>query len=617
MEEAKAPEQDAAQPRLTPYERSLDFPPRSMAADDSAVAAWYRGPFAERWREPADDVTARERFLYTRSAEEYVALRRAGEVTCEEFAAAVVRRARSLRGMNQWIYSSYKLFDKLVEAARALDARAASEGVECLAPLYGLPVPMKGTAAIVDFPSGSGSGVLSGYAPVKNSALTELILQRNGLIFGATNVPEFAAAYVTANPASGQTRNPYGPTSLTVGGSSGGSASAVASYCSPLAVTEDTGGSTRVPASSCQNFGFDPSRNHYCNDGNPGMSVTNDQLGLNARSLADIIFFDAALLDTGALHQAASQRAAELPAAGIRIGTPLHPYVDAIVGEGLLDAGTCLSLEPRLRRKYEEVKKACSEAGFTLIEKEWPTAHFDYLGREENVAVEAIFCARKINGKPLGRFPQFQTFTGQMATFVDTYLRAPVSVREIVEDMGSAGAGVHPFGLHGVNEHYDETQLRYFLGPKMKEDLEAYNSYFTATGADVLLLPVSRCATPDLASLADNSSELTSVDGSTSTGGCNKIYMMHCQSFKHLHIPKLVVPTGLTEDGRPTAVQIWGRALSYEQMFDDGAALAHDTDFLHLVARVAAAIQVVPELARVDAPMVRPLLAGIGQASAL
>ena len=99
------------------------------------------------------------------------------------------------------------------------------------------------------------------------------------------NVPEFAANWVTANPASGQTRNPYDH-KLTVGGSSGGSASAVVSYMCPLAVTEDTGGSTRVPATCNGNFGFDPSRNHYPNAGNPGMSYTHDQLGLNARSVA-------------------------------------------------------------------------------------------------------------------------------------------------------------------------------------------------------------------------------------------------------------------------------------------------------------------------------------------
>merc|ERR550514_577773 len=141
--------------------------------------------------------------------------------------------------MNVWVYTSYGLFDRFVAAARAMDQKAQKEGVESIAPFYGLPIPMKGTAAVVDFPSGAGSGVLSGYVPLKDSDLTSLIQKRHGLIFGTTNVPEFAAGGVTANPASGQTRNPYDHR-FTVGGSSGGSAAAVAAYLAPIAVIEDT-----------------------------------------------------------------------------------------------------------------------------------------------------------------------------------------------------------------------------------------------------------------------------------------------------------------------------------------------------------------------------------------
>ena len=61
---------------------------------------------------------------------------------------------------------------------------------------------------------------------------------------------------------------------LTTGGSSGGAASAVAAYIAPLAISEDTGGSTRHPALQQGNFGYDPSRNHYPNAGNPGCSPT-------------------------------------------------------------------------------------------------------------------------------------------------------------------------------------------------------------------------------------------------------------------------------------------------------------------------------------------------------
>merc|ERR1719428_2645130 len=74
---------------------------------------------------------------------------------------------------------------------------------------------------------------------------------------------------------------------------------------------------------------------------------------------------------------------------------------------------------------------------------------------------------------------------------------------------------------------------------------------------------------------------------------------------KHLHIPRMVIPTGLTDDGRPTAVQLWGRAVPYELMFDDEYSARHDVEFLYMAQRVAAAIQAHPNLKRVDASLIR------------
>ena len=306
--------------RLTAYERHADFPPPHIGEDNAACARWYAEVFAGvPMAEPDPATTPRERRLCRLSASEYIELRRSGGVTCEEYCTVLVKRARYYRYLNQWMASVYDRLDLAIGAARQLDEKAAAEGVEAIAPLYGLCIPMKGTAAVVDFPSGSGSGVLSGYTPVADSELTQLIRERGGVILGTTNgtcsrslaasslkaskkqlrtVPEFAAGWVTANPCNGTTRNPYDH-KLTVGGSSGGSASAVASYMCAIAVTEDTGGSTRVPATSCGNFGYDPSRNHFPNAGNPGMSFTQDQLGINTRSVEDVILFDRALTAHG------------------------------------------------------------------------------------------------------------------------------------------------------------------------------------------------------------------------------------------------------------------------------------------------------------------------------
>ena len=101
---------------------------------------------------------------------------------------------------------------------------------------------------------------------------------------------------------------------------------------------------------------------------------------------------------------------------------------------------------------------------------------------------------------------------------------------------------------------------------------------------------------------------MTHTDGTVENiGAGGHVYNLHANACKYLHIPKMVVPTGLTEDGRPSAIQLWGRAVDYEDMFDDAASVRNDVEFLYLVERAAAAIQAVPELKRVDASLVSDL----------
>eukprot|EP00929_Paragymnodinium_shiwhaense_P035813 TRINITY_DN19291_c0_g1_i4.p2 TRINITY_DN19291_c0_g1~~TRINITY_DN19291_c0_g1_i4.p2 ORF type:complete len:110 (+),score=6.19 TRINITY_DN19291_c0_g1_i4:47-376(+) len=109
--------------------------------------------------------------------------------------------------------------------------------------------------------------------------------------------------------------------------------------------------------------------------------------------------------------------------------------------------------------------------------------------------------------------------------------------------------------------------MRYMMGPKMVSDLEAYNSYFDVTGVDLLLVPATRVATPDLADLAKDAVPVTKVDGSTTGRGALACFRTAMFPLKHLHIPKLLIPTGLSADGRPTAIQLWGRALDQAQMY--------------------------------------------------
>lgn len=478
------------------------------------------------------------------------------------------------------------------------------QGVEAIGPLYGLPIPMKGSAAVVDYPSGAGVGILSGFTPVKDSALTEMIKARNGIIFGTTNVPEFAASCNTANPASGQTRNPYNH-AFAPGGSSGGAASAVAMHMCPVAVSEDTGGSTRVPAMYCGLFGFDPARNHYPNGGNPAMTISKDQFGVVARSINDILFYDRALLqdrhEASALHDAAWKEATSRSATTIKVGTPLHPWC----------VGKQRQLDQHMKVVYERTKSALRRGGVTIVEASWPSCV-----PEETGGASRGEWADSNGVKSIQDFADFsswgcRSFLGQVAHFVYQYLDAPVSLKEIVEDIGE-------FGYHNPGNQYqprvmaelsDETSYRYFAGPFIKDLVERYNSLFDAYDLDFILVPAAYNPTPDLAeAFTGTMAAIDAAGDSTHSHIWKSIYPTN-EIMKDIHIPKLAVPTGLNDQGRPTGVQVWGRAVSYDDMFEDAPSTEHSIRFLHLAAQLVGTIPEDETLRRVTPKIAQDLFA--------
>ena len=302
------------------------FPPDAVrAAEDWAWFDRQAPTFG-----PMQDATPRELELCAMSATEYTAARKAGTVSCAEYCAALVRRLHHFAASNAFMLTSLKLTHLVIAQAEALDAKAAAEGLDSIAPLYGLPVPIKGTAATVAFPSSVGTGVLDGCFAKKDCDLVERIVAAGGVVFCKTNVPEFAASWVTLNRTNGTTWNPYPCAlgALTTGGSSGGAACAVATHVAPIAMTEDTGGSTRHPANQCGNFGYDPNRNKWPNDGNPGITYYNDQVGINSRVFSDVLLFDMAINGTAAEHAAAKLKVATMSPSSIRVGFPQEIFVD-------------------------------------------------------------------------------------------------------------------------------------------------------------------------------------------------------------------------------------------------------------------------------------------------
>lgn len=140
-------------------------------------------------------------------------------------------------------------------AARADEQLARGEEV---GPLHGLPFAFKDTHAVGGWRSTSGSVLRADHIPERDELVVERVRKAGAVTVGKTNVPEWAAGSHTFNPIFGTTVNPYDPT-RSAGGSSGGSAAALASGMVPLADGSDMGGSLRNPASFCNVVGLRPS----------------------------------------------------------------------------------------------------------------------------------------------------------------------------------------------------------------------------------------------------------------------------------------------------------------------------------------------------------------------
>lgn len=274
------------------------------------------------------------------SAASAVEAMKKGDITAEAYATALCERAVRLSNLN-----AFRTLDKdaLLEAAREAD-KLRSSGAP-LGLLHGLPIPVKDSINSASLPTSNGTASLRDFLPQQDAATLSLLKERGALLMGKTNLHELSTGWTSTNEAFGPVRNPYDPSRIP-GGSSGGSAVAVAARMAPLALGEDTLGSIRTPASACGVVGLRPTFGRYPNAGTmPLMLDKFDQVGPFARSVADVALFDAAV--TGDLAPLIP-----MPLRGVRIGIPKGSYldgleepVDTVVNQAfkkLVDAGAVL-----------------------------------------------------------------------------------------------------------------------------------------------------------------------------------------------------------------------------------------------------------------------------------
>lgn len=202
------------------------------------------------------------------------------EITSEALVADCIARVREREpGVHAWTHVD---FDAAMKRARALDAQSPS-GL-----LHGIPIGVKDVFDTFDMPTAYGSPIYAGHRPASDAASVALARAAGAIVLGKTVTTEFA----TFHP--GPTCNPHDPT-RTPGGSSSGSAAAVADAMVPLAFGTQTAGSIVRPAAYCGVVGYKPTYGTVSRVGVKMISDTLDTIGGLARSVPDVALFVAAL----------------------------------------------------------------------------------------------------------------------------------------------------------------------------------------------------------------------------------------------------------------------------------------------------------------------------------
>ncbi|NPV41422.1 MAG: Asp-tRNA(Asn)/Glu-tRNA(Gln) amidotransferase subunit GatA [Anaerolineae bacterium] len=256
--------------------------------------------------------------------------------------------------------------DAALAGAKAADERRAQlkKAGAALPPLLGLPLAVKDVLCVKDVRTTCGSKILENFKPPFNATSVQKLLNAGVVVLGKTNTDEFAMGSSTENSAYGVTHNPW-DTERVPGGSSGGSAAAVAACFAPAALGTDTGGSVRQPASFCGVTGIKPTYGRVSRYGLIAYGSSLDSVGVLGRSAEDVetIFRlmagfdprDATSLDRP-VDEPGCAGAADLK--GLRVGVPKEYFIEGI--------------QPEVEARVREAIQVLAAQGAQIVEISLP-----------------------------------------------------------------------------------------------------------------------------------------------------------------------------------------------------------------------------------------------------
>jgi len=453
------------------------------------------------------------------SAVDATAAMRSGELTSEAYTSALIEQCREFSRLNAFI--SFEP-EKVMEAARAADMKRAT-GVE-LGPLHGLPIPVKDSVNTEDYPTTGGTPALRNFRPAQDAKLVSLLKHAGAFVMGKTNIHELSFGWTSNNQSYGAVRNPY-DTDRIPGGSSGGTAAAIAARMAPLGIAEDTQGSIRVPAALCGICGFRPTTHRYPNEGVMPITPLFDQVGPHARCVEDLQLFDAIINgEQPALNSMSLQ--------GVRLGVPRRYYFGG--------------LDSDVERITETVLEKLADAGAVLVEADVPNL--------KNLIDLTTAPVQLLDVVP--RFSEYLETYGGGITFNDVLAQASDDIKESFSDY------VLPGGKYSLSQNAFDAARDVHI-PALKETMRAY---FRDNDIVAMIFPATMMPAPPIGEevMVDIGGEPISLEiavarnispGSTSG------------------IPGLVLPAGLSSAGLPVSMELDGPENSDQSLLALGRAI--------------------------------------------
>lgn len=275
------------------------------------------------------------------------------------FSAVDATRAHLTRieSENPKLNAYLEVFDDAERAASSADAELAAKGSDAH-PLTGIPIALKDNILVKGKRVSAGSKMLEHYEATYDATVVTKLRGAGAVFLGRTNMDEFAMGSSTEHSAFGPTRNPH-DLSRVPGGSSGGSAAAVAAHLAPVALGSETCGSIRQPSSLCGIVGYKPTYGAVSRSGLIAMGSSLDQIGPFARTVSDAELVFRAIRGHDPLDSTTLPEYPDAIARNKRIGVPRAFVADA---------------QPEVRALFDKKLNELAAQGYEIVDVELPNA---------------------------------------------------------------------------------------------------------------------------------------------------------------------------------------------------------------------------------------------------